>query len=165
MMRTITLAMVGCLAFLTGCAPQSSQDFDPNDPEALAAIESIMTLAIEAAAAVDPVGVMEHMGGGDDFTLVTGDVILTGLQRVQDAFSDTYAGLEKQENTLFETRTRLVAPDVAVVSVVGEGTYTDLAGWTSEPVGLGITIIFVREDGQWKGRHVHQSIALQSIAR
>jgi hypothetical protein len=159
MMRTKVLAVAACLAFLSGCAPQSSQDFDPNDPVALAAIDSIMALALEAAAAVDPVGVMEPMGGGDDFTMVTGDVILTGLQRVQDAFADTYDGLEEQHHTLFETRTRLVAPDVAVVSVVGEGTYTDLAGWTSEPVGLGITIIFVREDGQWVGRHIHQSIA------
>jgi len=48
---------------------------------------------------------------------------------------------------------------VAVFSAVGEGTYTDLAGWTSEPVGLGLTIIFVLEDGRWVGRVVHQSIA------
>ena len=54
---------------------------------------------------------------------------------------------------------RLLSPDVAVVMAVGEGTYTDQAGWTSPPVGMGTTIVFVREDGQWRARHAHQSIA------
>ena len=53
---------------------------------------------------------------------------------------------------------RILSPDVAVVMAVGEGTYTDKAGWTSEPVGIGTTIVFVREDGQWRIRHAHQSI-------
>ena len=158
MMRTAVIAVAGCLAFLSGCAPQSTQDFDPNDPVALAAIDSLMAIAIAGAANVDPVRVLEPMGGGEDFTLVTGDVILTGLERVQEAFTDTYDGLLEQQQTIYKTRTRLLTPDVAVVTVVGEGTYTDLAGWTSEPVGLGLTIVFVREDGRWVGRHVHQSI-------
>ena len=46
-----------------------------------------------------------------------------------------------------------------IVMAVSEGTYTDIAGWTSEPVGLGTTIVFVRENGQWRARHAHQSIA------
>ncbi len=158
-MRTTVLAVAGCLAFLCGCAPQSSQAFDPNDPVAIAAIDSLMAIAIEGAANVDAVRVLEPMGGGEDFTLVTGDVILTGLESVRESFTDTYDGLQKQDQTIYETRTRLLTPDVAVVSAVAEGTYTDLAGWTSEPVGIGITIIFVRENGRWVGRYVHQSIA------
>ena len=158
-MRTTVIALAGCLAFLSACAPQGARDFDPNDPVAVAAIDSLMAIIIEAAAQVDPVRVLEPMGGGEDFTMVTGDVILTGLQRVQESFADTYDGLVEQQHTVYETRTRLLTTDVAVVTVVGEGTYTDLAGWTSEPVGLGITIVFVREDGGWVGRHVHQSIA------
>jgi hypothetical protein len=54
---------------------------------------------------------------------------------------------------------RLLSPDVAVVMAVGEGTYTDKAGWTSAPVGMGTTIIFLRENGVWRARHAHQSIA------
>jgi uncharacterized protein (TIGR02246 family) len=158
-MRTTVLAVAGCLAVLSGCAPQSSQAFDPNDPVAIAAIDSLMAIAIEGAANVDAVRVLEPMGGGEDFTLVTGDVILTGLETVRESFADTYDGLQKQDQTIYETRTRLLTPDVAVVSAVAEGTYTDLAGWTSEPVGIGVTIIFVRENGRWVGRHVHQSIA------
>jgi hypothetical protein len=48
---------------------------------------------------------------------------------------------------------------VALVTATAEGTYTDKAGWTSKPVGLGITIVFVRQDGAWRAVHAHQSIA------
>jgi hypothetical protein len=48
---------------------------------------------------------------------------------------------------------------VAVFTGTSEGTYTDKAGWTSDLVGLGHTIIFVREDGKWRAVHAHQSIA------
>jgi hypothetical protein len=85
--------------------------------------------------------------------------MLRGSESVASSFVDTYEGLLRQTSTVDETHTRLLTPDVAVLSAVGEGTYTDLAGWTSEPVGLGLTIIFVLEDGRWVGRVVHQSIA------
>ena len=158
-MRTIAVATVGLAAILSACAPQSSQDFDPQDPEVLAAIESMMAVTMQAAAGVDADGVLAIAGGGADFTLVTGDVMMTGVEPVREAFKDTYDGLLSQEQTMFESRVRLLSPDVAVLSAVGEGVYTDKAGWTSEPVGLGLTVVFVREDGRWTARHVHQSVA------
>lgn len=97
--------------------------------------------------------------GEGELTFITGDVILTGLETIREAFSATYAGLEGQETTVLESRVRVLSPDVAIVIAVSEGTYTDQAGWTSEPVGMGHTIVFVRENGQWRARHAHQSIA------
>ncbi len=152
-------AVVGVVAGLSACAPQSSQSFDPNDPAVIAIIDSLMNNDVQASRQVDAVRVMESMGTGENFTLVTGDVMLHGSEAVASAFADTYEGLLRQNSTVDETHTRLLTPDVAVFSAVGEGTYTDLAGWTSEPVGLGLTIIFVLEDGRWVGRVVHQSIA------
>ena len=60
---------------------------------------------------------------------------------------------------MLDRQVRLIGPDVALVTAVGEGTYTDRAGWTSDPVGLGMTLVFVREQGQWQVKHAHQSIA------
>lgn len=157
-MRTSAVAALSLVALFGACAPQTSLSFDPDDPEVLAVIDSLIALTTEAAARVDPVGVLAAMGGGDDFTLVTGNVMLTGIDNVGEAFADTYDGLLEQHHTVYESRTRLLSPDVAVFSAVGEGVYTDQAGWTSEPVGLGFTIIFVRENGRWVGRHIHQSI-------
>ena len=159
-MRMMPVAAVaGVVSCLSACAPQSSQSFDPNDPAVIAVIDSLMKDAVQASRDVDPVKVMESMGTGENFTLITGDVMLRGSEVVAAAFADTYGGLLRQNSTIDETHTRLLTPDVAVFSAVGEGTYTDLAGWTSEPVGLGLTIIFVLEDGRWVGRVIHQSIA------
>ena len=159
-MRMMPIAAVAAVvAGLSACAPQSSQSFDPNDPAVIAVIDSLMNNAVQASREVDPVKVLESMGTGEYFTLVTGDVMLRGSEAVAAAFADTYEGLLRQNSTIEETHTRLLTPDVAVFSGVGEGTYTDLAGWTSEPVGLGLTIVFVLEDGRWVGRVVHQSIA------
>ena len=152
-------ALAGVVAYVSACAPQSSQSFDPNDPAVIAVIDSLMNNALQGSREVDPVKVLESMGRGENFTLVTGDVMLRGSEVVASSFADTYEGLLRQNSTIDETHTRLLTPDVAVFSGVAEGTYTDLAGWTSEPVGLGITVVFVRENGRWVGRVVHQSIA------
>ncbi len=159
-MRMMPVAAVaGFVACVSACAPQSSQSFDPNDPAVIAVIDSLMNDAVQASREVDPVKVLESMGTGENFTLITGDVMLRGSETVAAAFADTYNGLLRQTSTLEQSYTRLLTPDVAVFSAVAEGTYTDLAGWTSEPVGLGLTVVFVREDGRWVGRVVHQSIA------
>jgi len=94
-----------------------------------------------------------------DLTFLTGDVILSGLDPIRERFRATYAGLQRQDQTLIEKQIRVLSPTVAIVFAVAEGTYTDKAGWTSEPVGIGTTIVFVKEDGEWRIRHAHQSIA------
>jgi uncharacterized protein (TIGR02246 family) len=152
-MRLPIVAVIGTVV-LAGC--QSSQ-FDPDDPAAIAAIDSTVQSMMAGARAVDVDRVLS--GAAPDVTFITGDVMLTGLETLRASFEDTYAGLESQDQVPFDTRIRLVAPDVALVTAVAEGTYTDKAGWTSEPVGIGTTLVFVREDGQWRVKHAHQSIA------
>ena len=74
---------------------------------------------------------------------MTGDVLLSGFERIREQFRRTYSGIERQDQTVLEKRVRLLSPDVAVAMAIAEGTYTDKAGWTSEPVGIGTTIVFV----------------------
>jgi len=111
------------------------------------------------AAAVDADRVLQIAEGEGELTFVTGDVLLSGLEPIRERFKETYAGLASQQQTVIEKRVRILSPDVAIAIAVGEGTYTDKAGWTSEPVGIGTTIVFVRENGVWRARHAHQSIA------
>jgi len=150
-----TVSMIACAALLTACQGQ----FDPNDPAITAAIDSIMNDVMEGSAQADADRVLAMAEGEGEFTFVTGDVMLTGLEVIRTSFERTYTGIASQQQTVDEMRTRILSPDVALVIAVGEGTYMDNAGWTSEPVGLGITIVFVRENGQWRARHAHQSIA------
>jgi uncharacterized protein (TIGR02246 family) len=151
------LAAIAGAALLSSCS--QSVDFDPNDPAVIAAIDSIVAEAMEGSKSVDADRVLAMAEGEGELTFITGDVMLTGLETIREAFTDTYAGLQGQNQTIIEKRVRILSADVAIVIAVSEGTYTDRAGWTSEPVGIGHTIVFVRENGQWRARHAHQSIA------
>ena len=147
-----TAAVTSLLA--VACGPAR---FDPNDPTATAAIDSVLTVMMEGAAAVDADKVLSS--GADDLTFVTGEVLLSGRETLLARFRETYSGLARQNQRVIEKRVRLVSPDVVIAVVIAEGTYTDKANWTSPPVGIGTTIVFVRENGQWRAKHAHQSIA------
>lgn len=159
-MRTHILAAIAASALFAACSAQpQSTEFDPDDPQVIAAIDSIVGVSLEGARTVDADKVLSMVSEQGDFTFLTGDLMLSGLETLREDFEDTYSGLESQSQTILEKRVRLLSPDVAVLTAVSEGTYTDKAGWTSEPIGMGHTIIFVRENGTWRARHVHQSIA------
>lgn len=147
-----------CLLGLAGCKPAPGP-FNPDDPAVIAAIDSVVQGMMDGAAAADADQVLAVAEGKGELTFITGDVLLSGLEPIRERFRQTYRGVQSQEQTIIQKRVRLLSPDVAVVMAIGEGTYTDKAGWTSAPVGMGTTIVFVREDGQWRARHVHQSIA------
>jgi ketosteroid isomerase-like protein len=85
--------------------------------------------------------------------------MLKGYDESLAAFRNTYALLQGQTNQIVEKRTRVLSPDVVLVSAVSEGTYTDKAGFTSPPVGLGSTAVFVRRGADWRVIHFHQSVA------
>lgn len=141
-----------------GCQPKSIA-FDPEDPGVTAQIESSLKQAMEGAAAVDAEKALAVTTRDKDFTFLTGDVMLVGYDDALPRFKKTYAKLQKQHTEILLSRVRLLSPDVALVTAVGEGTYTDTAGFTSEPVGLGATIVFVRRNGEWRAVHFHQSVA------
>jgi uncharacterized protein (TIGR02246 family) len=154
-MRTSATLVIACATLLASCQVAS---FDPEDPEIIAAIDSIVESAMTGAAAADADRVLAMAEGEGELTFLTGDVMLTGLETIRARFDETYSAIESQQQTILEKRVRILSPDVAIVMAVGEGTFTDTTGWTSAPVGMGTTIVFVREDGQWRARHAHQSI-------
>ena len=153
-MRTPVVLAIAAAAVLVACRPPR---FDPEDPAVVAAIDSIVGSMVEGSSNVDADRVLAP--AGEDLTFLTGEVLLSGRESIRARLRETYAGLKSQQQTVIEKRVRLLTPDVAVVMAVSEGTYTDRANWTSPPVGIGTTIVFVREQGQWRARHVHQSIS------
>jgi uncharacterized protein (TIGR02246 family) len=154
-MRRVSTAAVVSVVLLAGC--QARPTFDPGEPAVKAEVEARLQAAIDGAAKADAEQVAAEFA--DDATFVTGDVMLSGLGDIRTSFADTYSGLTSQSHTVREKQVRILAPDVALVTATGEGTYTDKAGWTSPPVGLAVTIVFARQNGAWRAVHAHQSIA------
>lgn len=152
------LRLLPAILIIVACQPQPVT-VNPNDPAIVTAVETILDKAVAAAAATDAEGVLSVSTRDETFTFITGDTMLTGYDEALAAFRQTYALLQGQTNQIIEKRTRVLSPDVVLVSAVSEGTYTDKAGFTSPPVGLGSTAVFVRRDGDWRVVHYHQSVA------
>lgn len=153
-MRIPMPTLIAFAALTAACQPAG---FDHDDPTIVAAIDSIVADAMEGAREVDADRVLAMAEGDGELTFITGDVMVSGLELLRESSRATYAGLESQGMDLIEKRVRVLSPDVAVVLAISEGDYTDKDGWTSEPIRIGHTIIFVRENGQWRARHAHQS--------
>jgi uncharacterized protein (TIGR02246 family) len=152
-------AAISLAAALLSLAACGAPRFNPDDPAVAAQIDSLLKTAMDGAAHADADKTLSIAEGPGELTMITGDVMLSGLDSMKTQFRKTYSGIKSQQQSISQKRVRLLSPDVAVLMAVGEGTYTDKAGWTSPPVGLGLTVVFVREHGAWQAQHIHQSIA------
>ena len=97
------------------------------------------------------------MTAGELTFFLSGDVMLEGRDTAVAEFRKTYSLISSQHQDVEQSKLVRLGPDVALYTAVGEGTYTDKNGVVSDPVGLGLTVVFVREGGQWHARHAHQS--------
>ena len=156
-MRVAILA--GFALAIVSAACQPAAEFDPEDPEVIAAIDAVFEEVMDGARNVDADRVLAQAETNGELTFITGDVMLGGLEYIREKFQYSYSHFERQDHTVIEKHVRLLSPDVAIVMAVSEGTYTDKAGWTSEPVGMGHTLVLVRQNGEWRLSHEHQSIA------
>ena len=133
--------------------------FNPDDPAVIAVLDSMVSLARAGADAVNAEETMRPLNAEDNLTFMTGDVLIAGKGEILKAFQQTYATIKAQRHVPVGRQVRMITPDVAVYSAVGRGTFQDLSGAISDPVGLGTTAIFVRRDGAWHLAHFHQSVA------
>lgn len=145
----------------TSCASQPSavSPVSTNNPQIEAEVDAILDKVAASAALTDAEGVLATSTKDDTYTFITGDTMLTGYDNAIAAFRETYALLQGQTNQVLQKRTRVLSPDVVLVSTISEGTYTDKAGHMSSPVGLGTTAVFVRRGDDWRVVHYHQSVA------
>lgn len=155
---SVRLAAAAVVLVCAGCR-SAPPPVNPDDPEIVAAIEQVMAVAMDGAANADAERALSVTTKDDDFTFLTGDTMIAGYDQALATFRDTYSMVQKQTSEVIGSRVRVLAPDVVLVTAVTEGTYTDKAGFTSEPVGLGSTIVFVRRNGEWRAVHFHQSVA------
>lgn len=157
MSRRLAALLVIALVSLTGCSALRSAPVDPQDPKITAEIDALLQRAMEGAAAADAEKVLAVAEGETDLSFITGDVILTGFDNVKDIFRDSYASVLRQDQTVYRKEVRVLSPEVAILYLVGEGIYTDVGGVTSSPIGLGLTLVLVKRDGEWRVTHAHQS--------
>jgi len=84
--HSLVIAIAGATLF-AGCR---SAQFDPDDPAAIAAIDSIVQSMMAGAREVNAAQVLS--GAAPDVSFITGDIMLSGLETLQARFDETYAG-------------------------------------------------------------------------
>lgn len=162
-MRIDLAGLVAAALILASCdspAPApAAPAFNPDDPAVTAALDSAVALARAGADAVDAEAALAPLNAEANLTFMAGDILIAGKEEILKAFRDTYARIKAQRHVPVARQVRLLTPDVALYSAVSRGTFQDLSGEISEPVGLGTTAVFVRRDGAWRLAHFHQSVA------
>jgi uncharacterized protein (TIGR02246 family) len=155
----LAAALVAASCNTPAPAAAPAAEFNPDDPAVTAALDSAVAMARAGADAVDAAATLAPLNAEDNLTFMAGDILIAGKAEVLKAFRDTYAQIKAQRHAPVARTVRLLTPDVAIYSAVGRGTFQDLSGEISDPVGLGSTAIFVRRDGTWRLAHFHQSVA------
>ena len=154
----LTLAAFALSSCASPAPVATTATFDPEDPAVTAVLDSMVSLAREGANAADADQALAALNADEQFTFMSGDLILTGKKLIRDAFQDTYADVRRQAYAPIGRTVRLISPDIAIYSGIGRGTFQDKDGNISDPVHIGASGVFIRRDGQWRLVHFHQSI-------
>lgn len=151
-----TLALAACSAPAPSAAPAAS--FNAEDPVVVAILDSMVALAREGANAANADLALGALNPVDDVTFLTGDILLTGKENILIAFRATYSQIQRQRYAPIGRIVRLIAPDIAIYSGIGKGTFQDSDGYVMEPVWLGASCVFAKKDGAWRLVHFHQAV-------
>ena len=65
---------------------------------------------------------------------MSGKLILTGKEHILGAFRETYAQVHRQAYAPIGHKVQLIAPDIAIYSALGRGSFQDKDGNVSDPV-------------------------------
>jgi uncharacterized protein (TIGR02246 family) len=150
------LVLASCSAPAPAAAP--AETFNPEDPAVTAVLDSMVALARDGANNADADKAIAALNADDQFTYMSGEMILRGKERILGAFRDTYSQVRRQAYAPIGREVRLIAPDIAIYSGLGTGSFQDKDGNVSDPVHIGVSGVFVHKDGKWRLMHIHQSI-------
>jgi ketosteroid isomerase-like protein len=77
--------------------------------------------------------------------------------RMREVWEPIMAGRRSQETVITNEYVAVLSENIALHVVEGTYAITDTLGNTTEPNRLSATTVWVREDGEWKMVHMHQS--------
>jgi uncharacterized protein (TIGR02246 family) len=143
-------------ALLSGAAgggPPVTPDEAKAIEDAVLAVSAQMTLAGEAADADRLFSFMLDTAKG---SVIQNGVLMATRQEALERVRSNLRGISRVQYRWKRQYVKVLSPEVAVLTAVGESTATTAAGDTfGAPFAQ--TVVFVREAGGWKAIHAHQS--------
>lgn len=147
-----TLAICISIAGLTGCAASSDLSLAQEqaiEHEVQLATDSLLAAAGRAdlPATIDPYADAMHADQGE----------LVSRADLEAAYGEMYADLDRIEFTPSMSNVQVLGPDAAMW--VGQAVYRAFAADTVAEQGqVAMTLVWQRQEGDWKVLHMHQSL-------
>jgi uncharacterized protein (TIGR02246 family) len=145
--------LIACIAVagLTGCAMSSDltlADEQRIEQEVQLATDSLLAASgrTDVDAAMAPYAEAMHADNGE----------LMSRAELEEMYAAVYAGLDRIEFTPSVSNVQVLGPDAAVW--VGQATYRGFAADTITAQGqMALTLVWERDEGDWRVLHMHQS--------
>lgn len=155
-MRRVVFAAFALTVF-AACQPATTELTDEMKAEIAAEVELIHAQMWDAWREVDVEKGMSYFYNSPTLTIAGEGELTTGFDTLRDIVHPSHAHMASQRITITESQTTVFA--LNVVSIVDKLTnvVTDTLGVTGTEAAYANSVIWVRQDGEWKIHFVHQS--------
>jgi uncharacterized protein (TIGR02246 family) len=155
-MRRVVLAAFA-LTVLAACQPASNELTDYQKAEITAEVQLLHDQFWDAWREVDVDRGMSYYLNAPEFTAAVEGVLIHGYAAFDEMARSAFAHVASQSITIDDTRTSVMAHDIACVIEHIRYTQTDDEGVTGPEHTAAVTLAWVRRDGEWKVYHFHNS--------
>jgi hypothetical protein len=165
-MRLIRLrsAFVLSVLMVAGCQSQGT-DFPAADLEtAEREVEAQLGAFWDAWMASSFEEGMAYYSGSPDLSFITDGYVWESKGSAEEAYRPFFAGIERQEMDLSETRVAALTPEVVLVTQAGMFTQYLRSGEVSPERDFALSMTWVKMGGEWKVMAYHFSMANPSPA-
>jgi len=157
-MRLKVIAPGALLLLVGACQPASTEFTDQQKTELAAEVDAAAGAWWSAWEIVDLEQGLSFMSDASESAYLGGDQNLYGVGAMREAWTDWAANLSEQDLDYSESRTFVLAPDIAftIRNVTGIATRKD--GSIRPEIESVETAVWVKRDGEWKILFGHESV-------
>jgi ketosteroid isomerase-like protein len=155
-MRRILLAALA-VTVLAACQPVTTEFTEEQKSEIATEVNALHTEFMNVMEAAEFDRGMSYFLNSQEFIFANDGVLFAGYDVVYDAFQPAFANMENQTFRTIESHTTVLAPDVVHVLQLGTFIQHYTSGEDGPEAQFVVSVIWVRQNGEWKGHFGHQS--------
>jgi hypothetical protein len=149
------------LLLLVACRPAPVELTDQRKAEIAADVNARNAEYWDAWRAADWDRGITYYIDSPDFVWAAGGTVYFGLSALQES-RPRFGSVASQTFAFRDSRTLVMAPDVATVTALGTWSQTDTAGVVGPSREFAWTAVWMLRDGEWKMHLVHMSFPVRA---
>ena len=156
-MRRLLLAVLS-LAFLAACQPATTELTEEQKAAIAAEVNAIHAENGQAWADADFDRAMSYFQNSQDMMFALEGGLMRGWDAMYNALAPYFEGVTRQEMTVAETHTVVLARDAVSIMAQGTSAYVYESGEVGPESPFALTLVYVLRDGEWKVALGHESL-------